>query len=163
MRTLAAFAILLLVAACQAPPPEMSEAEIAEIEAEVTGVWEDFLQGHEELDCDKAGEALHPDLLAFPLDSRLLGQSEWLDACNHFLESVESLTGYWADANVRVLTPDLAVFTGYYGDTVYHIDGSVREWPGNCNRIALMERTEEGWKATIIAGTCGSGEPVEDG
>ena len=35
MRTLAAFAVLLLVAACQAPPPEMTEAEIAQAEAEV--------------------------------------------------------------------------------------------------------------------------------
>jgi uncharacterized protein (TIGR02246 family) len=35
MRTLAAVAVLLLVAACQAPPAEMNEAEIAQIEAEV--------------------------------------------------------------------------------------------------------------------------------
>ena len=32
---LAAFAVLVLVAACQAPPAEMTEAEIAQIEAEV--------------------------------------------------------------------------------------------------------------------------------
>lgn len=35
MRTLAAFSVLLLVAACQAPPPEMTEAEAAQHEAEV--------------------------------------------------------------------------------------------------------------------------------
>ena len=36
MRTIAAFAVLLIVAACQAPPPaEMTEAEIAQYEAEV--------------------------------------------------------------------------------------------------------------------------------
>jgi len=35
MRTVAAFAVLLLVAACQAPPAEMTEAERAQYEAEV--------------------------------------------------------------------------------------------------------------------------------
>jgi ketosteroid isomerase-like protein len=35
MRTLAAFAVLFLVAACQAPPAEMTEAERAQYEAEV--------------------------------------------------------------------------------------------------------------------------------
>ena len=38
MRTLAAFAVLLLVAACQTPPAEMTDAERAQIEAEVTGM-----------------------------------------------------------------------------------------------------------------------------
>lgn len=35
MRTLAAFAVLVLVGACQTSPPEMTEAEKAQIEAEV--------------------------------------------------------------------------------------------------------------------------------
>ena len=162
MRVLASVSFVVLFA-CQTGPPEITEDERAQVEAEVVQVWEGFLQGHEELDCDKAAEALHPGLLAFPLDSRLLDQSEWLDACIHFLEGVESLTGYWVEAKVRVLTPDFAMFTGFYGDTVRYADGSVREWPGNCNRAALMERTEDGWKATIMAGTCGSDEAVGEG
>ena len=35
MRAFAAFFVLLLVVGCQAPPVEMTEAEIAQIEAEV--------------------------------------------------------------------------------------------------------------------------------
>ncbi len=40
MRALPALAVLLLVSACQAPPPEMTEAEIAQIEADVFGVYD---------------------------------------------------------------------------------------------------------------------------
>ena len=56
MRTLAAFAVLLLVAACQSAPPEMTEAEIAQIEADAIqeiqsrtdDFWEAVLSGDAE-------------------------------------------------------------------------------------------------------------------
>ena len=45
MKVLAAFAFLLFVAACQTAPPEMTEAEIAEIEADVRAVADDWRMG----------------------------------------------------------------------------------------------------------------------
>jgi ketosteroid isomerase-like protein len=47
MRTIAAFAVLLLVAACQAPPAEMTEAEISGAEAiqEVIPLFEAYTAG----------------------------------------------------------------------------------------------------------------------
>lgn len=46
MRTLAAVAVLSLVAACQAPPPEMTEAEMAQSEAEVRQEILDRMEEH---------------------------------------------------------------------------------------------------------------------
>jgi ketosteroid isomerase-like protein len=54
MKTLFSFALILLVAACQAPSAEMSEAEIAQIEAQVSQAisdqWDDFTVALKNLD-----------------------------------------------------------------------------------------------------------------
>ena len=52
MRTLAAFAVLMLVTGCQAPPAEMTEAEIAQIKAEVLSMGDQWLAAVNDVDPD---------------------------------------------------------------------------------------------------------------
>ena len=60
MRTLSAFAVLLLFAACQTGPPEMTEAEIAQIEAEVLVAMEANFEGWRQSDVAMIMEGWHP-------------------------------------------------------------------------------------------------------
>jgi hypothetical protein len=144
-------------------PSEMTEAEVAQIEAEVTQVLEDFLQANEEMDCGKVAALYHPEHAGVAWGSRLLDASMFQEACESFFDGKDSWTGYWVETNVRVLTRDFAEYTGRMGDTIHYSDGRVREWPGNCVNIGVMERTPDGWKATIGAQTCGSSQLIEEG
>ena len=60
MRTLAAFAVMLLVAACQTAPPEMTEAEIAQIEAEVMEAMEASVDGWRQGSAERIMATFHP-------------------------------------------------------------------------------------------------------
>ena len=53
MRALAAFSVLVLVAACQAPPTEMTEAEKADIAAEVDSLTNEMWEAWKIFDWDR--------------------------------------------------------------------------------------------------------------
>jgi len=143
------------------PAEDISPEEIAQIEAEIVEVWEDHFRVMETFDCDRLTKTLHPEHLAMAYGARLVGFDDWDGVCTGFFTTMESWTGYWADTEVRVLTPDLAVFTGYYGDTIHYSNGEVVTWPGNCAQVSLMERTEDGWKNSLFGQSCGSSQPVD--
>ena len=163
MKALAGVAVVAfsLSAACQAPPAEMTEAEITQIQAEVTQVLEEFMEANGAMDCARIAAIYHPDHTAIAWGSRLLDNSGFREACEGFFESKDAWTGYWVETDVRVLTRDLAEYAGRMGDTIHYSDGRVREWPGNCVNVGVMERTPDGWKQTIAAQTCGSSRAVE--
>ncbi|MFG1691293.1 YybH family protein [Gemmatimonadota bacterium] len=113
MRALAAFAILLLVSACQASPPaEMTEAEKAQIEAEVASL----------------DQAMGSAVAAWDLDAFLGSFSENLSwtlygEAHHSLESwTEQVTPFFSsnepldrcefiNPRVQVLTREVAIST----------------------------------------------------
>ena len=162
MRTLVAFSVLVLVAGCQIPPPEMTEAEIAQIEAEVMEFAEAWLNVWEQNDCEAGAVFLHPTQSSFLWEGKALSRAEWLEICTPFTENRESFTGHWNEVTVRVLTSDAAVFVGTYTDTIRFVSGTLRTWADN-SQTGLVERTPEGWVFTTLASTSGSYEDIEGG
>lgn len=161
MKTLAAFSVLLLVAACQTAPPEVTEAERAQIEAEVLQAAEDWFDGFRQHDLDLLMAAYHPTETSFgggraPRDYATIRES-W---ANQF-ENVVKYELDWTETVVKVLSRDAAVFQGYYDATGTYADGRIFHWPGNVSFTVLMERTPDGWKITMGAGTNGTAQRID--
>jgi hypothetical protein len=161
MRIIGTVAVLFLVGACQAPP-EMTEAERAQIESEVIEFAEAWMDVWEDNDCEKAAAFLHPDRLAFLHGARVLNRSEWLEACTPVVAAREAYSGTWTDTDVRVLTPNVAVFIGSFSSTTRYTDGRERHYPGIA-QAGLVERTSSGWVFTTLASNTGLYEEIEEG
>ena len=114
MRGFLAVAVLCF-AACQAPPAEMTEAEIAQIEAEVTAFQEGKAEAYSTLDPDQV-MALWADgeisQVSFGLD-RIIGQEEMQAFFENLLSTwTESQMAWLPGSTIEVLSPDLALFQG---------------------------------------------------
>ena len=124
MRTLAAVAALLVVAACQAPPAEMTEAEIAQYEAEVIQAIEGRVDGFYEAlrqgDAQAAASFWTPDALVLMPGVRVSG-SEIQNFMAEYMETMTFLTweGEYLDWFIH---GDVAYEISSYDET-YLVDG----------------------------------------
>jgi len=166
MRTLAALAVLLLLAACQTAPPEMTEAEIAQIEAEVTEWAETLLDGWgpgtTEERCAALQALAHPDHVVWLRGGEPRGPDAFFEYCMANQANWVSYTGEWTDTDVRVLSPDAVIFIGRTSGTWVHTDGRVTRYPAGVIRY-LVERTADGWGFTMTDFSNGPSEVVEQG
>lgn len=164
MRTFFAFSVLLLSAACQAPPPpEMTEAEIAQIEIEVMQLAEAWMDAWEDMetDCEATEALLHPDYWERLASGEARDISEWLDFCTRATTTRAGFSGDWIESKVRVISPDAAVFTGTFSPTYYRNDGRPpRHYLTSVQRL-LIERTETGWGISWMTNVNGPYEDLE--
>jgi uncharacterized lipoprotein YajG len=73
MKRLIAVAGLVLLVGCQAPPAEMTEAEIAQVEAEVMSWTEDWIRSATNQDADAVAALMDPaDVTSRQLDPPVL-------------------------------------------------------------------------------------------
>jgi hypothetical protein len=166
MRTLASFAVLMLVAACQTAPPEMTEAEIAQLEAEVLE-WADAWMAAGEIPTpeDRCGawrNLAHPDQVVRLRGGEPQGRAAWFDYCMGIQVNWQTFTGEWTETDVRVLSPDAVVFIGRSSGTWVHADGRVIRYPAGVQRL-LLERAADGWGFTMHDNSNGPSEVVEGG
>jgi fibronectin type 3 domain-containing protein len=144
-------------------PPEMTEAERAQIEAEVTEAATGLLDGFRTMDAEVVGEWFHPTETSFVWGGTINDRGGMIEHLRSFMEDFESWDGGWVETQVKVLTPDAAMFQGEFESTIHYTNGRVLRWPGNANFTMLMERTPEGWKVTIGDMDNGPSEVVEEG
>lgn len=163
MKHLAVLAVMTLFAGCQAPPPpEMTDAERAQIVAEIMEFSQLWMDVWEENNCEAAASFLHPTDLSFLWQGEALNRSDWLDVCAPVVALRESWVGSWAGRKVQVLTPDAAIFVGTFADTIRFTSGVLRHWTDN-SQMGLVERTPEGWVFTTFGATAGPAEDIEEG
>jgi hypothetical protein len=94
MRTLAAVAVPLLVAACQTtPPPEMTEAERAQIQSEVEAVGDQWMAAVNAINPDAAGDLFDPAGTHCVDGGYYANYAEWQD-------HLEALFSTWEDMNM---------------------------------------------------------------
>ena len=153
---------LLVVAACQTPPTEMTEAEIAQIEAEVLEAMEGVFEGWRELDLEKAIAPFHPTATSWALPYAPQTYSEIREWTANWLEDLESWEGTILNVTVRVLSRDAAAFQMGYECTITPKDGPVMHYPGNAVWTGVMERTDSGWKTTLGGGSFGPYEVIDE-
>jgi hypothetical protein len=163
--TLLALIVVLGVAFVlyRSPPagPEMTEAERAQIEAEVTEAAAGLLESFRTLDAEAVAEWFHPTETSWASNGTIYDRAGLIEFLGSFLEPIESFDGAWVETTVKVLNPKAAMFQGRYQGTDHFKDGRILHWPGNANYTMLMERTPEGWKATIGNWSSGAGQEVE--
>lgn len=131
MRTLAAIAVLFLVAACQAPPPEMTDAEIAQIEAETTRAisdrWTAFWETTQAGDFDGWADFWTSDIRMLQPGVDVSG-SAWFDFGRDFFASgMEFLTLDIEPFDVFV-HGDVAYQVGRFDETATLASGEPVEW-----------------------------------
>jgi hypothetical protein len=144
-------------------PSAMTEAETAQIEAEVTEAAAGLLESFRTMDAQAIGEWFHPTETSFVWGGTILDRVSLVESLGSFMENWASWDGAWVETEVKVLNPDAAMFQGMYGSTIHYTNGRVLRWPGNANYTMLMERTPEGWKVTVGDMDNGPSEVVEEG
>ncbi len=162
MKAPTAISVLLLVVGCQTAPAEMSELEIAQIEAEVMRSANDMMAAWNAED--------GPSGLAF-FDSETLrvfwGPDEF-DSWGSFgemwariWEYYTSWDGGWDDSFVKVLSPTSALFMGRY-----HFTGTNQEgvkYLFEPHWTTLFERRADGWRMTVVDNAYGTPQELPEG
>ena len=145
-------------------PTGMNNLEIYQIETEVlehADAWLDVFQG--EIDCDAGLDLLHPDRLAMLHEGWLFNRAKWHEMCSIRTANVASVSMNWRTKEVRVLTPDAAVFVGSYSSTWEFRDGSPARHVPVSSLIGVAERTPDGWVYTAYSYSDSRLRPVEEG
>jgi hypothetical protein len=114
-----------------------------------------------QLDGELVATTTHPDLLVYAYGGLILDRAGYRDAISAWMEGKESWKGSWVDTHVRVLSTDLAVFSGTMEDTVVFSDGRTLHYPSG-SFAALFERTSEGWRFSVGGSSTGVGQPIEE-
>jgi hypothetical protein len=155
----AAVAALFLLAAFSFSPSDQAEFDQDQVQTEALKVMEDFMEGFNELDMVKVVGTMHPDI-RFPYAGRILNKDGYREYLEGWVETKESWEGRWLDTQVRVLSPDLAVFSGTYTTTIHHSDGRISRTPEG-SWVTLVERTPDGWRWSLGGASSGGSEDVE--
>jgi hypothetical protein len=110
MRAVAAVFVLLLVSGCQAPPPaEMTEAERAQIEAEVNAIHAESLDAWRAVDVDR-GLSFYPNIpeITYATDGDLfVGPSEVEDEARAWFADVARQTITITESHTTVLSSNI--------------------------------------------------------
>jgi hypothetical protein len=163
MRVFALFS-LFLFAACQAPAAEMTDAEIAQIEAEVMAWAEAWMDGWEndgEAGCEANAPLTHPEQVVHLTGGEPQGRAGWLEYCKTANANIAGYSGSWTDMDVRVLSPDAAVFVGRWSGTFEYVSGRAFHYAAGAQLI-LVERTADGWGLTLFENSGGPAEEVTE-
>jgi len=165
LAALVAVGVLMYVYTAPADAPaEMTEAEIAQIEAEVKQFAEDWFDVWRGNDCEPSRDLIHPERWVRIYDGKPNSNvDEWMARCVTTLANRASFSANWIDTEVRVMSPDAAVLIGTSSSTFEYNDGTpARHYPIN-STIMIVERTDSGWRLSNIQMVNGPYEAVEEG
>lgn len=144
---------------------EMTPGEIAQIEAEVTEWAESWLDGWEvdtRTGCEANLALIHTDHVVFLTGGEPRRKADWFEYCLSTNAGITGFSGEWIEKEVRVLSPDAAVFLGKYDGTFEEEGGRKLRYPGAVQLI-LVERIADGWGLTLAEWSNGPSEVVEEG
>jgi ketosteroid isomerase-like protein len=143
----------------KAPPAEMTEAEIAQIEAEVLKATNDMMTAWNAEDGLTGGSYFDSETLNVLWGSNEYDNPEsfgemWATIWERF----PSWDGGWDDSTVKVLNPNQALFRGRYHCTLTDQEGVQTFWRPHLT--ALFERRADGWKMTLVDHAIGTAQEV---
>ena len=157
----AALAILSLVTAAQTAQPGMSDAEVAQFEAEVMDVMNELMVAWNDEDGPGSLAPFDADALHVVWGTAVDDTPEAFgDRIAESWERVPSWEGDWEYAFVRAINPSSAVFLGRYEATLSYADGRSFFWQPHWT--ALLERDADEWKITVVDHSLGEGNLVAE-
>jgi hypothetical protein len=153
---------LLFIATEQTAPPEMTEAEVAQIEAEVFVASDYLVDGWNAHDAETFLAMFHPNKVSHAWGGRIwTDHDELSEEWAAVMETTDSVGISWTDRNVRVVTDQVAMFQGSTDLTIYYTDGRIVQYPGTAHWTGLFEPSEAGWKMTTSAYTFGGAQRLD--
>jgi len=141
----------------------MTEAERAQIEAEVLQVAETWMDVWRANDCESSRPLMHPTRMVVLWGGTPHSSiDEWMEYCEGSIANRAGWSGSWTDKQVRVFSTDAAVFIGTYSGTyTYRDETPARHYPV-ASQVILLERTGTGWGITSFENSNGPSEVVEE-
>ena len=144
-------------------PAEMTEAEIAQIEAEVLE-WADlWVESSRSQDADAVVALMDPDEARYVVNSTF---HSGLDDCRDALETLyqgwETWAGEWSGESVEALGPEVAFLIGQVRGPLTLVGGT--EGINQVRLSFLLRKRVDGWKAVYGHGSgTFTPNPVEEG
>jgi hypothetical protein len=164
MRTLAALAVLLLVAACQAAPtPEMTAAEHEAIVTAVTDQVNAMTAAWDNQDVNATMAFFHPEKTAMAWSGRVSDYQSLKERWENVWGNYTGQETSWTSQKVEVFSEEAAVFQGQFDLTVTEVEGRVLNYPGNCVWTAVFEPYNGKWLMTYVSYNWGGYNVVEEG
>lgn len=161
MRATIGLATLLMTVACQAPaPPEMTAADEEAIRAQIMDVSNSMIEAWNAFDLDASMSFFHPEETSFAWGSTVY---DYQALTEHWAEVWSQASGQeatWTHREIRVLSPEAALFQGSFELRFFYNDGRVALWPG-AHWTALFEPYEGEWKITYAGYSYGGSQLVE--
>jgi ketosteroid isomerase-like protein len=154
-------AVLLFIRSGPTPPAGMTEAEIGQVQEEVTAVAEQFMAALNRLDPGVAAAIYDPNSMHGNDGATYYATyDEWVTHNQEFFGGFEEMDGEWKNIRIDALAPDVALFAGQSEANVTQVGGAHTKVEGV---ITLVFRKIEGtWKVILQAST-GRWTPIEEG
>jgi uncharacterized protein (TIGR02246 family) len=142
--------------------PEMTEAEIVQIEAELKQVLDDLMTAWND-------EDLEGSLAPFDSEELLVrwagniddGPQAFHDRMADIWERALEWEGDWDYRYVKIVSPTSALFIGSYQAVVSFASGHTRSW--HPEWTSLLERKDSGWRITLANHVFDEAVVVEEG
>jgi len=153
--------LFFLWASPTAPPAEMTEAEIAQIEAEVNQVLDDLMAAWNAEDLERSLAPFGSDDLhivwATDVDTN---PAMFRERMVDIWEWVPEWEGEWDYKHVKVISPASALFLGRFHATLAYSSGDTRSWQPSLT--CLLELGDSGWKITVAHHVLGQSTLAEE-
>lgn len=160
---LAVIALLYIGPAPNAPPAEITEAEVAQIEVEVMTWSDEWIEGARNQDANAVASLLDPDKAQYVINATLhSGWEECVSALEGLYSGWETWRGEWSGRSVEVLGPDVAALMGQTRGPLTLVNGT--EGINQVRLSFLLRKRADGWKAVYGHGSgVFTPDPVEEG
>ena len=165
MRVLAGFFVLSLLLAVpfQISGQEMTEEQVAKIEAEVMSWTDQWIESSRGQDAEAVATLLDPEEARYVVNSTF---HSGLDDCRDALETLyqgwNTWAGEWRGRSVEVLGPEVAFLIGEVSGPLTLVDGT--EGVNQVRLSFLLRKRQQGWKAVYVHGSgTFTPTPVEEG
>ena len=128
--------------------PEMTEAEIAQIEATIMDVTDAMSDAWTAYDIEATQAFFHPDKTSLAWGSSVFDYDGHRDRLEEVWGGAEGQETFWTARKIEVLSEDLVLFQGSFDLKIFFADGRVGHYPGTAHYTVLFEPYEGEWKIT---------------
>jgi hypothetical protein len=143
-----------------APPAEMTEAEVAQIEAEVSAVGDQWIASMNAIDVTACAGLFDPAGTHGVDGAYYANYEEWVEHLERLFSTWEAVNVAWTNTRVDVLASDAAMFVGEGEGVVTRTErGDYNLFVGT---TLLAKRIGDEWKLTF-QGTAGRWTAIEEG